>query len=107
MPKERRVERLQSGCSVRESRDDSRGRYWYVVTVREVVIMAAKERRSQARKLEPLPPDDPDAPSSRPWLLRTFFMAGLSRPTFRQSRSHYACFPPLCPNPDSAVGCRV
>jgi hypothetical protein len=37
VPKQRRVERLSSGYSVRESRDDSQGRYWYVVTALEVV----------------------------------------------------------------------
>ncbi len=33
VPKQRRIERLPSGYSVRESRDDSKGRYWYVITV--------------------------------------------------------------------------
>jgi hypothetical protein len=37
VPKRRRVERLPSGYSVRESRDDSEGSYWYVVTALEVV----------------------------------------------------------------------
>jgi hypothetical protein len=37
VPKQRRVERLLSGYSVRESRDDSQGSYWYVVTALEVV----------------------------------------------------------------------
>ncbi len=37
VPAERRVERLPSGHSVRESRDDSQGSYWYVVTALEVV----------------------------------------------------------------------
>ena len=37
VPKQRRVERLPSGYSVRESRDDSQGSYWYVVTALEVV----------------------------------------------------------------------
>jgi hypothetical protein len=37
VPKLRRVERLPSGYSVRESRDDSQGSYWYVVTALEVV----------------------------------------------------------------------
>jgi hypothetical protein len=37
VPKERRIERLQSGYSVRESRDDAEGRYWFVVTALEVV----------------------------------------------------------------------
>jgi len=44
VPKERRVERLPSGYSVRESRDDSRGRYWYVVAALEVVMMAQETR---------------------------------------------------------------
>lgn len=35
--KERRIERLPSGYSVQESRDDSEGRYWFVVTSLEVV----------------------------------------------------------------------
>ena len=37
VPKQRRVEHLPSGYSVRESRDDSQGSYWYVVTALEVV----------------------------------------------------------------------
>ena len=37
VPKERRVERLPSGYSVRESRDDGQGRYWFVVMALEVV----------------------------------------------------------------------
>ena len=37
VPKHRRVERLPSGYSVREARDDSQGSYWYVVTALEVV----------------------------------------------------------------------
>jgi len=35
--KERRIERLPSGYAVREFRDDSQGRYWFVVTAFEVV----------------------------------------------------------------------
>jgi hypothetical protein len=35
--KERRIERLPSGYSIRESCDDSEGRYWFVVTSLEVV----------------------------------------------------------------------
>ncbi len=35
-PKQRRVERLPSGYSIREFRNDSQGRYWYVVTMIEV-----------------------------------------------------------------------
>ena len=37
VPKHRRVERLPSGYSVQEARDDSQGSYWYVVTALEVV----------------------------------------------------------------------
>jgi len=37
VPKLRRIERLPSGYSVRESRDDSQGSYWYVVTALDVV----------------------------------------------------------------------
>ena len=37
VPKQRRVERLPSGYSVRESRDDSQGSYWYVVTALDAV----------------------------------------------------------------------
>ncbi len=37
VPKQRRVERLPSGYSVREPRYDSQGSYWYVVTALEVV----------------------------------------------------------------------
>jgi hypothetical protein len=37
VPKERHIERLPSGYSVREARDDSQGRYWFVVTALEVV----------------------------------------------------------------------
>jgi hypothetical protein len=36
VPRERRVERLVSGYSVREFRNDSQGRYWYAVTALEV-----------------------------------------------------------------------
>jgi hypothetical protein len=35
-PKERRIERLPSGYSVRELRDDPQGRYWYVVVALDV-----------------------------------------------------------------------
>ena len=37
VPKERRIERLPWGYSVREARDDSEGCYWFVVTAFEVV----------------------------------------------------------------------
>jgi hypothetical protein len=36
-PKDRRIERLASGYAVREFRQDSGGRYWFVVTALEVV----------------------------------------------------------------------
>ena len=36
VPKERRIERLASGYTVRESRDDPGGNYWFVVTALEV-----------------------------------------------------------------------
>ena len=42
VPKQRRVERLASGYSIREFRNDSQGRYWYVVTTIEV--RATKKR---------------------------------------------------------------
>jgi hypothetical protein len=37
VPKERRVERLASGYSISESRNDSQGCYWYVVAALELV----------------------------------------------------------------------
>lgn len=36
VPKPRRIERVTAGYAVREFRDDSHGRYWYVVTALEV-----------------------------------------------------------------------
>jgi len=36
VPKQRRVERLRSGYSIREFQNTSQGRYWYVVTALEV-----------------------------------------------------------------------
>lgn len=36
VPKQRRIERMPSGYSVREFHDDSQGRYWYVVAALEV-----------------------------------------------------------------------
>jgi hypothetical protein len=36
-PKERRIERLPSGYAIREFRDDSQGRYWYVVAALDVM----------------------------------------------------------------------
>jgi hypothetical protein len=43
-PKQRRIERLPSGYSIREFYDNPRGRYWYVITSLEVV--RAKKRRA-------------------------------------------------------------
>jgi hypothetical protein len=37
VPKQRRIEHLTAGYSVQEFRDDSQGRYWYVVTALEVI----------------------------------------------------------------------
>ena len=37
VPKQRRIERLTAGYAVREFRDDSEGRYWYVVTGLEII----------------------------------------------------------------------
>ena len=41
VPKERRIERMPSGYSVREFHDDDQGRYWWVVAAFEV--MAANQ----------------------------------------------------------------
>jgi hypothetical protein len=38
-PKERRIERVPSGYAVREFRDDSQGRYWYVVVALDVLAI--------------------------------------------------------------------
>jgi hypothetical protein len=43
-PKERRIERLPSGYSIREFYNHPQGRYWYVVTALEVI--PTKRRRS-------------------------------------------------------------
>lgn len=40
-PKERRVERIPSGYSVREFHNGSEGRYWYVVTSLEEMPTSA------------------------------------------------------------------
>jgi hypothetical protein len=37
VPKQRSVERLPSGYSIREFYNHSQGRYWYVVTALEVI----------------------------------------------------------------------
>jgi hypothetical protein len=45
-PKERRIERLPSGYAVRELRDDSQGRYWFVVAALDVVPLRRRRNRS-------------------------------------------------------------
>jgi len=45
-PKERRIERLPSGYAVRELKDDSQGRYWYVVVALDVIPIK-KHRRNR------------------------------------------------------------
>jgi hypothetical protein len=44
VPKERRIERLPSGYSIRAFYNHPQGRYWYVVTALEV--MPTKRRRT-------------------------------------------------------------
>ena len=44
-PKERRVERLESGYSVREFYSNPQGCYWYVITALEVVTVPNKKRQ--------------------------------------------------------------
>ena len=44
-PKERRVERLQSGYSVREFYNHPQGCYWYVITALELVTSARKKEQ--------------------------------------------------------------
>jgi hypothetical protein len=44
VPKQRSVERLPSGYSIREFSNDPQGRYWYVVTALEVI--PTKRRRT-------------------------------------------------------------
>ena len=36
VPKDRRIERLPTGYSLQECRNDSRGHYWFVITALEV-----------------------------------------------------------------------
>jgi len=36
VPKDRRIERLPTGYSIQEWRNDSRGHYWFVITALEV-----------------------------------------------------------------------
>jgi hypothetical protein len=46
----RRIEHLTAGYAVREFRDDSQGRYWYVVTALEVIAdQQALTYRAQAK----------------------------------------------------------
>ena len=45
VPKERRIERLPSGYSIREFYNDPQGRYWYVVTALEVIPTKRRGRR--------------------------------------------------------------
>jgi hypothetical protein len=44
-PKERRIERLPSGYAIREFRDDSQGRYWYVVAALDVLPINGRSPR--------------------------------------------------------------
>jgi len=46
-PKERRVERLPSGYSVREFYNHPQGCYWYVITALEVVTENEKQEIKQ------------------------------------------------------------
>jgi len=46
-PKERRVERLPSGYSVREFYNQPQGCYWYVITALEVVTANEKRQIKQ------------------------------------------------------------
>ena len=43
-PKERRIERLPSGYSIREFYSHPQVRYWYVVTALEVIPTKRRER---------------------------------------------------------------
>ena len=44
VPKERCIERLPSGYSIREFYNQPEGRYWYVVTALEVIPTKKPER---------------------------------------------------------------
>jgi hypothetical protein len=44
VPKERCIERLPSGYSIREFYNHPQGRYWYVVTALEVIPTKKPER---------------------------------------------------------------
>jgi len=56
VPKQRRVERLASGYSIREFRNDSQGRYWYVVTTIEVDRPRSAEIVAGSEKVSREPP---------------------------------------------------
>jgi len=47
VPKERRIERLPSGYSVREFYNHPQGCYWYVITALEVVTANEKRQIKQ------------------------------------------------------------
>jgi hypothetical protein len=51
-PKQRRVERVPPGYSVREFQNDPRGRYWYVVTALEVRTGGGAPRPLSRQKLK-------------------------------------------------------
>lgn len=42
VPTERRIERLPSGYSIQECRNDSQGHYWFVITALEVLCRPAR-----------------------------------------------------------------
>jgi hypothetical protein len=42
LPKERRIERLPTGYSIQECRNDPRGHYWFVITALEVLRRPAR-----------------------------------------------------------------
>ena len=48
-PKQRCIERVTEGYVVREFRDDSQGRYWYVIVALEVV--RANASQTQIRQI--------------------------------------------------------
>jgi len=51
-PKERRFERLKAEYAVQEFRDDSQGRYWYVITALELVrAKKAPDPLTQIRRI--------------------------------------------------------
>ena len=42
VPRERRIERLPTGYSIQECRNDSRGHYWFVITALELLSRSAR-----------------------------------------------------------------